>query len=422
MPTFDQALNTVYGYIRRDTALNPRRRGYVTAVMDATGRPHTRFDAVHIAGTKGKGSTAAMLAAALQANGYRVGLYTSPHLHRITERIQVNGRAMPDADFITTVEKLHPHFNAIDDVGYPEVITCLAFHHFAAENVDIAVIEAHLGGQHDATNIITPLCSVLTTIDYDHTDVLGNTLAKIARQKAGIIKPGVPVVSAPQSAEALTVIREQAATQNAPLTVTGQDNTLTLAPATADGQTITLDHQEWKTALIGQHQGINLAVAVSTLEQLKAHYPLNDVASKHGFASVTWGGRLEIIRRDPLTLLDIAHNPAAARVLRQALDGVFSSAPRVFIYGSKTNKDISGILRTLLREQDTLILTAAADPPTAPPDDLAAIAQSAGVQRVQTAVTIADALNQAQSMLPAQGLICITGSIFVVAEARATLR
>ncbi len=415
---YSYAVQTVYSFIKRRDTLDTLRPQRLQMVLDATGNPERRLKTVHIAGTKGKGSTAAMIAAALRASGHRVGLYTSPHLHTIRERINIDGQPISQTEFAAHVERLKPHFDAADGMGYPEVLTCMALHAFAAHSVNIAVIEAHLGGRYDSTNVVQPVCTAITTIDYDHTDILGTTLPQIAAQKAGIIKPGVPVVVAPQSPAVTVVIQAEARAHTAPLITPA----FKLAPPTPDGQRITMEGTRYHTNLIGGHQGMNLAVAVSVLVQLrKSGLAIDPERAQVGLSAVEWGGRMEVLEGNPPLILDVAHNAAAARTLRATLDALYP-VRRVFVYASKANKDVRAILAALVRPQDQLIITQGGDPPTALPDDLAALAREALPDA--SVIVVADARNaleQARARAQSDAAICVTGSIFLVADVRALL-
>jgi dihydrofolate synthase/folylpolyglutamate synthase len=419
MLTYSQALDTVYSYIRYSKTLDTARVDRSHTMLHRTGNPQKKFPTIHVTGTKGKGSVCAMLAAVLRANGLRVGMYTSPHLHSLRERIQVDGKPISTDTFAALVERLRLHFQAVDGIGFPEVMTALALQHFADEMVDVAVIEVHVGGTFDATNVITPQCSVITRIDYDHTDFLGDTLTSIATHKAGIIKPGVPVVTAPQVKEALDVIRTQAEAKSAQLTVVGKDIPFTVVPASADGQEIALHGKPYRTNLRGIHQGENLAVAVSALQVVAQSLSLNDISA--GLDAVNWPGRLEKVvdpTIDRSYLLDIAHNPAAADALAAYREAVYPGETWTIIYGSKGNKDIEDILTAIVREGDTLVLTQVHDPDTTDVNTLRGRVLSSGPENV----TIATEPRLSAALTHAYGdRTCITGSIFVVAAARALL-
>ena len=245
----------------------------VLHLLALMGEPQRAFQAVHIAGTKGKGSTAAMIESVLRAAGYRTALYTSPHLHSFRERIQVAGELIPEEDVVRLVEALRPLVSQVDGITTFEIITCLALAWFAEQGVEWAVVEVGLGGRLDATNVLDPALTVITSISYDHVAILGDTLTQIAGEKAGIIKPGVPLVSAPQPDEALATIREVCEDQGAPLTLVGSDWTWQPGAADLDGQTFTVRHRgheelELQLPLLGGHQVVNATTAIAAVAVL----------------------------------------------------------------------------------------------------------------------------------------------------------
>jgi len=260
------------------------------ALLARLGHPHQAYPTIHIAGTKGKGSTAAMIDAILRAAGYRSGLYTSPHLHTFRERIRVSGEPIAPEAFALLLDQLEPHLAAVEGVTWFEAVTALGFLHFARSHVAIGVIEVGLGGRFDATNVLTPLVSVITSLSLDHMAWLGDTLDQIAFEKAGIIKPGVPVVSAPQKPEALAVLERIAAERGSPLTVIGRDVEYTPAPgkgSEGEGETFSLQHSAFRVALPGRHQIDNAALAITAIRQAKA-LSVSAKAISAGLAGVTW--------------------------------------------------------------------------------------------------------------------------------------
>ena len=331
MITYRDALNYLYSFTdyekRGFAAYAPEfydldRVRHLLALM---GEPQRAFRAVHIAGTKGKGSTAAMIESVLRAAGYRTGLYTSPHLHSFRERIQEAGELIPEAGVIRLVEEMQPLVARVDGVTTFEIITCLAFAWFAEQGVAWAVVEVGLGGRLDATNVLHPAVTVITPISYDHVAILGDTLTQIASEKAGICKPGVPLVSAPQPGEALATIRGVCERLGAPLTLVGRDWTWQSGAADLDGQAFTVRHGkrvsfELHLPLLGEHQLVNATTAaavLSVLEQGGLEVPPS--ALREGLQAVRWPGRLEILGREPLVVADGAHNGDSARKLIAAL-------------------------------------------------------------------------------------------------------
>jgi dihydrofolate synthase/folylpolyglutamate synthase len=399
----------------------------VERLLEATGRPHTRFPAIHLAGTKGKGSTAAMCESSLRAAGYRTGFYTSPHLHTFRERIQVNGHTITQEEVISLVNELRPVITHTPGVTTFEAITAMGFLHFARSGVDVAVVEVGLGGRLDATNVLTPEVSVITSLSLDHTYLLGDTLAEIAWEKAGIIKPQIPVVSAPQRAQAIKVLEAVSREREAPLTEVGRDWDYKPGPADLEGQAFTvqrisdggseLDGEYW-LPLLGRHQLENSTTAIAALDilgQRGFHVPLT--AMQEGLHTVHWPGRLEILSRDPLVVVDCAHNPYSAQVLCQALEEWFPGQRWVLAFGASADKDIAGMLRALLPISEYVIVTRSDHPRAASPIELADIVVSVG-GGAEVTVNMRKALRRGLAMAdPGSGLL-VTGSIFLVADAR----
>ena len=308
------------------------------------GDPHRQLRAIHVAGSKGKGSVCAMCATALQASGLRVGLYTSPHLIDMRERIRIltptdNDGKISEADFARLVSHLQPFVAKIAGITWFEVITALAFHYFAQQGVDVAVIEVGLGGRLDATNVVQPLVTVITPISLEHTNLLGDTVAEIAGEKAGIIKPNVPVVCAPQPESALAVIHQHAQKANAPFIVVGEDVRFSPLPAKKGVSRIQVedvrqpnspfDSLQLDVGLLGRHQQENGVVALTTLRQLQPYFPtITPTTIQQGIAGTRWQGRLQLLRPPSAEyagiLLDGAHNADSAQKLATALPEYFS--------------------------------------------------------------------------------------------------
>jgi dihydrofolate synthase/folylpolyglutamate synthase len=388
----------------------------------ALGDPQKQFPIIHVAGTKGKGSVSAFCAHALQAAGYRTGLYTSPHLQDFSERIQVNGQPVLPDEVVALVEECKPVVASIPDVTWFEYTTMLAFLHFARQKVDAAVIEVGLGGRLDATNIVTPEVSVITSLSYDHMAVLGDTLGQIAAEKAGIIKPGHPVVLSPQLDEARAVIISIAAQRNAPLTQVGQDYEFEVISQSLDGQTFKiwpksrpLGATRLSIPLLGLHQVENAATAYVALRVLEnSRLAVSKKAIRKGFASTVWPGRFEILRRQPPVVLDCAHNRDSAHRLRQALDDYFPNWPIVLVFGASEDKNVAGMFAELLPRVRQVIATKSIHPRAMSPEQLVALAQPFGVP-VSGESTVEDALAAALRAAGDEALVLVTGSIFVVA-------
>jgi dihydrofolate synthase/folylpolyglutamate synthase len=377
----------------------------VERLLAAMGNPHTRFPAVHIAGTKGKGSAAAMCEACLRAAGYRTGFYTSPHLHTFRERIQVAGGKIARGEVVALVEEARPLIERIPDVTYFEAITAMGFLHFARSGVDMAVVEVGLGGRLDATNVLTPEVSVITSLSLEHMYLLGDTLAEIAYEKAGIIKPGIPAVSAPQRAEAIKVLE-----------AVSLDGQLFTARRIAGGRS-ELDGEYW-IPLLGRHQLENATSGIAALDILRQQgfrVPVESV--RGGLRTVRWPGRLEILSREPLVIGDGAHNPYSAEVLRQALEEWFPGQRWVLIFGASADKDVAGMLRILLPISDYVIVTRSDHPRAAAPVELADVVASVG-GGAEVSVNVRKSIRRGLAMMDPGGGLLATGSLHLVADVR----
>ena len=429
MSSYRDALNYLYSFTDYE------KRGFaayapefydldrVRHLLALVGRPQDAYRAIHIAGTKGKGSTAAMIESVLRAAGHRTGLYTSPHLHSFRERIQVAGELIPEAGVIRLVEELRPLVAQVEGVTTFEIITCLAFAWFAEQDVEWAVVEVGLGGRLDATNVLDPEVTVITPISYDHVAILGDTLAQIAAEKAGIIKPGVPLVSAPQPEEALATIREVCDRQSAPLTLVGREWTWQAGSADLNGQAFTVRHGESTSfdlhlPLLGGHQLVNATTAVAVLSVLEQS-GLEVLASalRDGFQVVRWPGRLEILGREPLVVADGAHNGDSARKLIAALQAMGDFRNLIVVLGGSADHLTPDLLGALLSGAARAIATQASHPRSATPAWIQARAAELGFD-LEVSETVAQALDLALSDAGPQDLICCTGSLFVAGDAR----
>ncbi|HEX77408.1 MAG TPA: bifunctional folylpolyglutamate synthase/dihydrofolate synthase [Dehalococcoidia bacterium] len=392
------------------------------------GDVHKGIKAVHIAGTKGKGSTAAMVASVLSTAGYRTGLYTSPHLHTIRERLQIDNHPIPESEFARLVQALQPQVEKVNREAHYgllttyEVLTALAFIYFVQEGVDYQVLEVGLGGRLDATNIIeAPQVCIITSISLDHTDVLGHTLSAIAAEKAGIIKPGSTVVSAPQVPEAARVIEEACRRHEATLIKVGNDITWHRDLADRHGQSLTVrgrrGHYRISTPLIGDHQAENAATAVAALEVLAgygASLSAKDIAQ--GLKGTRWPGRLQLLGQRPWLVVDGAHNADSARRLGIALREYFPHRRLILVMGTSFDKDIPGMVRELAQLDPLVIATRSHHPRSASPS---VIQGEWAKQNVPAAITqsVSEGLARAKALAQGDDLICVTGSLFVVAEA-----
>jgi len=465
---YQQALDYLYSFPDSEAKL-PRSPAefnlpQTSALLAAFGEPQRAFPSVVIAGSKGKGSTAALLEAIARAAGLRTGLWTSPHLHSYRERIQVERTPISQAELIAAIESIPARLAGFDRQRYGEPTIfqlgfAIALRYFADRGVDLAILEVGLGGRYDSANVITPLLSVITSISYDHMAVLGNTLGKIAWEKAGILKPGVPAITIPQQQEAMATIAQVAAEVGAPLYVTDDRPFDAAVPERVEGQgrRRTTDGQssgenakvdKWSvvggrwsvvdpfdryhgptaTALLGVFQRENARLATGAALLLADQgLPIDDAAIAAGLASARWPGRMEIVAGAPPIVLDGAHNGDSAHKLSESLDQLFPGRRRVFVLGVTQGHSVEHILAELLPTAGALVLTRSRHPRAL--TDLNALAQRAepllrrGDEHVPLILTAdaPEALERARELAGPNDLICVTGSLFVVAAAREAL-
>jgi dihydrofolate synthase / folylpolyglutamate synthase len=394
--------------------------------------PHRRLKTVVVAGTKGKGSTAAMIASIAQAAGLKAGLYTSPHLCSIRERIRVDGEMISEEVFAALVSELMPHLEAAGMAGvrryrtFFEILTAMALVHFQRMHVDLAVLEVGLGGRLDATNVTTPLASVITSISFDHTEVLGDTIPKIAREKAGIIKPYGLAVVAPQQPEALTLIREVCAAQNARLFDVAKEWRWQPLSYGWEGSVFDLhgaarSYPALEIPLAGPHQLLNAATAVATAELLQAQgLPISADAIRVGVKQVQWEGRLETVSRQPWIVLDGAHNRDSARCLREALMTCFQYRRLILVLGISANKNLEGIIEELMPMAAVTVATRAMVPRAAPPQRVADLAAKWGVPIIVEEDT-QQALARAIAATRPDDILLVTGSLYLVGDTKRIL-
>jgi len=384
------------------------------ALMAELGNPEAKYPIIHVAGTKGKGSVSALCASALQAAGYKVGLYTSPHLMDYTERIQINGQAVSHQGLVDLVEQIKPAAAKVPRLTTFELTTALGFLYFAQQKVDVAVIEVGLGGRLDATNVVTPKVSVITSLSYDHMAVLGNTLALIAGEKAGIIKPGVPVVSAPQKDEPLEVLVRIASERNAPFTLVGKDITYKALNHSLDEQTLKISNLEFSIPLLGIHQVDNAATAYAALKA--SRLKISDDQIRKGFADVKWPARFEVVRRDPPVIFDSAHNQDSFARLRQALDDYFPNKPVYLIFGASEDKNIPGMFTEMKPKIKKMFVTRADHPRALKPGVIQELARQVEIPN-EAAASVEVAFARALELSAKDGSIVLSaGSMFVTAE------
>lgn len=399
----------------------------VTTLCAALGNPQNQFLSIHVAGTNGKGSVSAMLAGIMRAHGLRTGLYTSPHLARVEERIRVDGKMIAPQRFRELLARLKGVIDGLMAEGrlvyhptYFEVLTALAFLEFAEREVDIAVLEVGLGGRFDATNVVRPLVSVITTIAKDHEEHLGATLEKIAFEKAGIFKRGVPAVCGVASGPALGEIRRIAAERDAPLTeVFGEGRALETARV-RDGYRFVYTGERgrysFSPGLAGRHQGANAAVAIATTEVLSRVWkPLDKKKVLEAIRETRWEGRLETVRRRPLVLLDGAHNPEGAEALAAHLEDVVRR-PVVLVFAAMRDKDLGAMTRLLFPRASTVFLTRVPYKRSASPEELLAAAPPSFKGPVFLEPDTRKAVELALPLSGGRVPIVIAGSLFLIGE------
>ncbi|MFW6056207.1 MAG: bifunctional folylpolyglutamate synthase/dihydrofolate synthase, partial [Chloroflexota bacterium] len=399
---------------------------HVRELLRRLGDPQTGPLTVHIAGSKGKGSVAAMVAAALTACGVRTGLYTSPHIIHIGERIQIDGIAATPWELSEALDAVKPHLERMSAEGcwrrptYFEILTALAFVHFRVSCVEAQVIEVGLGGRLDATNVVQPDVCVITPVSLEHTTVLGDTVGKIAREKAGIIKPGAAVVTAPQATPAMEVIGERCRLAGTPLVQIGRDVHFTVVKSSLHGQSVALEdpsgQRSFRIPLAGDYQAENAATAVGVLRLLKDKgLPLEDDCIQAGLQSVWWPGRFEVLAERPLLLLDGAHNPASMRRLAHSLNSLGVPRPLVFVLGFSADKDIVATVSELVGCGGRLVITESSQPRAASPADIARMLTGLGVEYIcEPRPSVA--LVRAAHLAGTDGTVCVAGSLYLVAD------
>ena len=400
--------------------------------LHTLGAPHHAFASILIAGSKGKGSTAAMIAGMLSQAGWRTGLFTSPHLVTIRERVQIDRQLISQQTFAALISELRDHLKrtrtapARNFRTFFELLTALAFLYFARQQVDIAVVEVGLGGRLDSTNVLSPQVAVITPIGFEHTHILGNTLSAIATEKAGIIKPSSTVVMAPQEAEVVDVVEKKCQLQNAALHLATRDFTYACRQATEGGncfdfQGFGLDMKRIAIPLIGQHQVTNAAVALAAVGHLRRQgWRIAEHHLRQGLAEVLWPGRLEVIERAPYVILDAAHTIESAQCLASALATLFHYKRLHLILGFARDKKIHDIVKILAPMAHTAIATGFSNPRAFDPYQLAAILQPHG-EPIHISTDPAAALAFARTRAEPDDLICLTGSLILLGELKARL-
>jgi len=430
---YQQTLDYIYSFIdnEKTSKLRYNATNYdlrrVDELLARLGNPHLKAKSVHIAGTNGKGSVAAMVASVLTASGYTTGLYTSPHLNDLRERIRVDGKLISEEKLITLAEKLKPEIESVNQKATYgrlttfEFLTALAFAYFNLKEADFQVLEVGLGGRLDATNVINPEVCIITSISFDHMRALGSSLSEIAAEKASIIKPGCVVVTSPQLDEVNKVIDEACLSCGVKLVRVGSDVTWQGISFDFNRQLFRvkgrLDEHELSIPLLGQHQLDNAATAVAALEALAIKgFNISKDSITNGLARVSWPGRFQILSHHPLVVVDGAHNPDSARGLKQSLEQYFSLDRAVLVIGASSDKDIAGVISELAPLFNKVIVTRSRHPRAMAPALLKAEFVRHGVE-AQVAEDIPSALSLALTLAGTRNLICVAGSLFMVAEA-----
>ena len=440
MRTYESALKYLFGQTDYEQMLRVRYNrdtfslARMRALMKRLGDPHSRIRTVHIAGTKGKGSTATMLARMLQACGHKVGLYTSPHILDVRERIQVNGTVVSQAALTRLICRVEPLIEkmADDKPTFFEIFTALAFCHFVDMEVDVAVVETGLGGRLDSTNVLKPAVCGFTSISKDHMQQLGSSLTKIATEKAGILKSQTPAVSVPQDPEAKRALEKVAKAIKADLMFTGEDIEFSFRVESSrqDGchtrvclTTPRSRFEHLPVPLLGEHQALNCGLALALLDQLKSQgMKIDDQAAIEGLAGVYLPGRMEMIREDPRVLVDGAHNAASMHALMRAIGQHIPYDSMVMVFGCASDKDIHGMMAEIATGADKVIFTQATNNPrAAKAKDLADVYEETTGRVGQIAEDFREAVRTAHSAVSREDLICICGSFCLVGEAKALL-
>ncbi len=404
----------------------------ITCLLSLFNNPHLKIKTIHVAGTNGKGSTSAIIHSILQNAGYKVGLYTSPHLVSFQERMKINGEYITPEEVCSLLERLKPaiakvaHMEGCQHPTFFEVITTMAFLYFYEKKVDFAVMEVGLGGRLDATNVCQPLISVITHIDFDHMDKLGNTLAEIAGEKGAIVKQNIPVVSAQQLPEARDVIKKIAREKKAPLYFYGKDINATLIGSQLKGnyfdyRGISNKIDNLFVPLAGDFQLENTSLAIATAELLDKNgfiITQNDIIS--GVKNSQWPGRFEIVREKPLVILDGGHNPNGARQFIKNLKALVPDRKIIAVLGVFQDKDYSNILKIIVPQVNEVILTMADNPRATPTEILAEeVRHYIDDKNIIETNDVTTAINKAFQVAGEDDVICITGSLYTVGEAKA---
>ena len=426
---YQEALDYIYSFVdyslTRNLRYSPEKFNLsrMERFLEIIGNPQKNFGIIHVAGTKGKGSICAMITSILSHGGYKTGFYSSPHMIDFAERIRIGEKLISHKELISYVDCLKPYIAQVDRITTFEITTALAFKYFSDLKVEFAVIEVGLGGRFDATNVVEPLVSVISTISFDHTRILGNTLSKIAFEKAGIIKKGVPVVVSRQKKTALQTIENIAQQKNSPL-INAKEKYKILSGIKS------LDFQDFKIAwnshqsenirlpLIGDHQLENSRTAFAVIEELrKQGINISDRAVIDGFRRVDWPGRFEIIQKEPMVIIDGAHNPESFRNLRNTIRDYLPNKDIIFVFGVSEDKNVRSMLKIIKPVIKHLIITRSVHPRALETIKIQDIAESLGISSF-CVDEVEQAKEKAESLSAHEGVIIAAGSIFVAGAFR----
>lgn len=423
---YNQALEYIHSTYQFGSKLG---LGSIEHLLDLLGNPHKDLKVIHVAGTNGKGSTSSFIHSVLKTAGYKVGLYTSPYIEEFTERIQINGEKIDKqrlAD-ITAVVKEKIDEMLLEGKDHPtefEIGTAIAMIYFSEEKIDFVILEVGMGGRLDATNVVeNPLLSVITPIGYDHIDILGDTLEKIAFEKAGIIKENCFVVSYPQENEAMRAIKKVAEDKSSQLFITSYDN-LKIQHSSIKEQEFSVEvlgktYKDIKITLVGNHQVHNACTALTALEVLKQYrnIEISDEAIYKGLYDTKWMGRLEVLKKNPLTIIDGAHNLQGALALKNSIETLLKDYKITFVVGMLGDKDVKGVLKNIIPLVDKVIVTKVNNPRAMGVDDLAKELVTFG-KEIYICKTVEKAIEKANKITEASEAILISGSLYMIGEAR----
>lgn len=422
----DDALSWLYSYSKYGSKLGLER---ITTLLNSLNNPHHQLQTIHVTGTNGKGSVCRFLGSILTHAGYKTGIYLSPHLERFSERMLINGNEISDEELIILVQKVKPVVSSLENNGiiptFFEIITAMAFTHFYQQKVDFVVVEVGLGGRFDATNVIQPLLSIITNISLEHTQYLGDDVTSVAYEKAGIIKSNAPVVTAAAN-EALLVIEAVAKEKQVSLIHVTSDIWKRTNYSLQSQQFIIkgkLKDYQVQTSILGEYQGQNLAVTLLALEQLQLMgIFISDTDIIEGISTTQNPGRMEILSYEPIVLLDGAHNAAGMNMLVTSLKNDFSFNNLIMIIGILKDKNIEEMLKSLLEITNKIIFTQSENPRASEPEHLASSASNYGFKgKIIIEPSLQKAIKMAFENLNKKDIVCISGSLFTVGEARTIL-